>query len=119
MPFLDHELVEFSARIPAEFKVGNGGKHILKEAARGVIPAAVIDRPKGYFPVPALKYLKGAYLTFVREIMSSPNSRKRALFNTEYIQKVLDAPEKYITNLKGSKLWQMAVLERWLTIHDL
>jgi asparagine synthase (glutamine-hydrolysing) len=60
VPFLDHELVEFAARIPAVYKVNNGGKHILKEVAREIIPERVIDRPKGYFPVPALKYLRGS-----------------------------------------------------------
>src|SRR6185436_16643961 len=36
VPFLDHELVELAARIPAELKVRDGGKYVLKEAARGV-----------------------------------------------------------------------------------
>ena len=67
MPFLDHELVELAARIPAEHKLAHGGKGVLKEAARKVIPSEVIDRPKGYFPVPALKYLDGPYLDLVRE----------------------------------------------------
>ena len=67
VPFLDHDLVELAAHAPAEIKVANGGKHVLKEAARQVIPNAVIDRPKGYFPVPALKYLRGDVLDMVRE----------------------------------------------------
>ena len=53
-PFLDHELVELAAACPPELKLADGGKGVLKEAARGVVPDAVIDRPKGYFPVPAL-----------------------------------------------------------------
>jgi asparagine synthase (glutamine-hydrolysing) len=48
VPFLDHELVELAARIPAEMKVRDGGKWILKEASRAVVPAEVIDRPKGF-----------------------------------------------------------------------
>ena len=59
VPFLDHELVELAGRMPAELKVRDGGKWILKEVARQVIPSQVIDRPKGYFPVPALKYIEG------------------------------------------------------------
>jgi asparagine synthase (glutamine-hydrolysing) len=62
VPFLDHELVELSGRIPAEMKIMGGGKTVLKNAARRVIPSEVIDRPKGYFPVPALKYIEGPYL---------------------------------------------------------
>lgn len=114
VPFLDHELVELAARMPAELKVGQGGKYILKEAARAVVPPEVIDRPKGYFPVPALKYLQGDYLEFVRETLLSRRSVERALFNPEYVEKVLQAPEKHITPLKGSKLWQMALLQYWL-----
>jgi asparagine synthase (glutamine-hydrolysing) len=116
VPFLDHELVELAARIPAEHKVGKGGKHILKEAARSLLPSQVIDRPKGYFPVPALTYLKGDYLDFVREVLLSPRSEERAIFNSDYVTHVLDDPEKHITPLKGSKLWQMALLEYWLAV---
>jgi asparagine synthase (glutamine-hydrolysing) len=119
VPFLDHELVELAARIPAEFKVAEGGKHVLKEAARDIIPAAVIDRPKGYFPVPALKYLQGDYLAFVKEVLESPRSRARALFNPDYVAHVLAEPEKHITPLQGSKVWQMAVLSYWLAAHGL
>ena len=59
-PFLDHDLVELAARIPPELKLADGGKGVLKRAARGVVPDAVIDRPKGYFPVPALADPRGA-----------------------------------------------------------
>ncbi len=58
-PFLDHELVELAAACPPELKLADGGKGVLKAAARGVVPDAVIDRPKGYFPVPALSHLEG------------------------------------------------------------
>jgi asparagine synthetase B (glutamine-hydrolysing) len=59
VPFLDHEVVELAARIPAKLKVGGGGKYILKQAARKFLPAEVIDRPKGYFPVPSLSICAG------------------------------------------------------------
>ncbi len=49
-PFLDHELVELAASCPPEHKLAHGGKGILKQAARGLLPDEVIDRPKGYFP---------------------------------------------------------------------
>jgi asparagine synthase (glutamine-hydrolysing) len=119
VPFLDHELVELAARIPAELKVAGGGKHVLKEAARRVIPAAVIDRPKGYFPVPALKYLEGEYLDFVRGILSTPAAQGRELFQREYVQELLSAPKEHITPLRGSKLWQVALLEYWLQEHGI
>ncbi len=62
VPFLDHELVEPAARVPPELKLKNEGKGVLVDVARDVIPSSVIDRPKGYFPVPALKYIDGPVL---------------------------------------------------------
>jgi len=121
VPFLDHELVELASRCPAEMKLQGGGKGVLKEAARRVIPSEVIDRPKGYFPVPALKYLRGEYLERVRETLTDPAARRRGLFNADYIDRLLDDPEAdaHITPLRGSKLWQAALLEQWLEVHEL
>ncbi|MGD2217957.1 MAG: N-acetylglutaminylglutamine amidotransferase [Gemmatimonadales bacterium] len=118
VPFLDHELVELAARIPAELKVEGGGKHILKEVARSIIPSEVIDRPKGYFPVPTLKYLRGDYLEHVRAILSRSEARQRELFNRDYVGELLADPESHITPLQGSKLWQIALLEYWLQVHN-
>jgi asparagine synthase (glutamine-hydrolysing) len=114
VPFLDHEVVELAARIPPELKISHGGKYILKEAARQVVPAAVIDRPKGYFPVPALKYLRGEYLSLVRNALTSQAARDRELFRADYVGTMLAAPEDHHTPLRGSKLWQLGLLELWL-----
>jgi asparagine synthase (glutamine-hydrolysing) len=119
VPFLDHELVELAARVPAELKVRGGGKWILKEAARAVVPAEVIDRPKGYFPVPALKYLRGPFLDFVREILNEPAARERELFRRDYVDRLLADPEGELTPKRHSKLWQVALLESWLQTHGI
>jgi asparagine synthase (glutamine-hydrolysing) len=120
VPFLDHELVELAARIPADFKVNDaGGKHILKEASRKVLPAEVIDRPKGYFPVPALKYLRGPFLEFVRDVLNDRRCRERDLFNRAYVDRLLDNPEGELTPKGHSKLWQVALLESWLQTHGI
>lgn len=119
VPFLDHEVVELAARIPADFKIGNGGKHVLKEAARRVIPPEVIDRPKGYFPVPALTYLRDEYLTLARDALTGDTARRRALFNPTWVRRMLDNPEGHHTPLNGSELWQAALLEIWLQAHGL
>lgn len=119
VPFLDHEVVEFAASVPAELKIRDGGKYILKEAARKIIPAAVIDRPKGYFPVPALKYLRGEFLQLAREYTTNEKARSRGLFQGRYIDELLAEPEAHITPLRGSKLWQAALLEFWLQTHGI
>jgi asparagine synthase (glutamine-hydrolysing) len=117
VPFLDHELVELAAKIPPEMKISHGGKHILKEAARDIIPAKVIDRPKGYFPVPALKYIRGKYYDFIKEIVKSPACKNREIVQDAYIDMLLTAPDEHITPLRGSKLWQVGLLEFWLQEH--
>jgi len=119
VPFLDHELVELAARIPARHKIAQGGKYVLKEAARQVIPAEVIDRPKGYFPVPALKYLRGDFLQYVRDILDSQAARERGLFRRDAVERMLEAPDSHITPLRGSKVWQVALLESWLQTHGI
>jgi asparagine synthase (glutamine-hydrolysing) len=119
VPFLDHELVELAARIPPEHKIAGGGKGVLKEAARSVIPHEVIDRPKGYFPVPALKYLEGAYLDYVQAALDRREARERGLFRAEYIEQLMQNPKEHITPLRGSKVWQIALLELWFQQHGI
>jgi len=114
VPFLDHELVELAAQCPPELKIKNGGKHILKNIARRMVPAKVIDRPKGYFPVPALKYLNGKTLDYVHAVLHSKPARERGVFRPGYVAQMLAEPTKHITPLKGSKLWQITLLESWL-----
>ena len=113
-PFLDYRVVELSARIPARFKLPDGGKQVLKEAARKVIPAAVIDRPKGYFPVPGLKHLQGQTLDWVRSLLLDP-SQDRGLFQASELDRLLSDPQGQLTPLRGSKLWQLAAVNLWLS----
>ncbi len=114
VPFLDHELVELSGRIPAEHKLAQGGKGVLKEVARQVVPSEVIDRPKGYFPVPALKYIDGPYLEMARDALTAPAARERGIFRSEWLDALFADPAAHITRLRGSELWQAALLEMWL-----
>jgi asparagine synthase (glutamine-hydrolysing) len=114
VPFLDHELAGLAARIPPRHKLAQGGKGVLKEAARQVIPHEVIDRQKGYFPVPGLKYIEGSRLDFVRDALSSRAARERGLFRQEYLDSLYADPRGAITPLRGSELWQVGLLELWL-----
>ena len=135
VPFLDHELVELAASMPPELKLGGHsgdthlqfdgkgraqtiagghGKHILKMIARGRIPDAVIDRPKGYFPVPSLKYVRGEFLGFMKDILFSDACLQRNIFERSYVERLLEAPEQHLTRIQGSKLWHLAVFELWM-----
>ena len=114
VPFLDHRLVEIAARCPPELRLRNGGKYPLKAIARGMLPDAVIDRPKGYFPMPALKYVRGEFLGFMRGILDSGACRDRGLYERAYVDGLLAAPDMHLTRIHGSKLWHLAALELWL-----
>jgi asparagine synthase (glutamine-hydrolysing) len=114
VPFLDQELVALAARCPPELKLKEGGKYPLKMMARGILPDAVIDRPKGYFPMPALKYVRGEFLAFMRDVLDSRAARERGIFRREYIDRLMAAPEMHHTRIRGSKLWHIAVFEFWL-----
>ena len=117
VPFLDHELVELAATCPPELKTAYDGKGVLKEAARRVIPHEVIDRPKGYFPVPALKHLQGPYLDLVKDALKSPAARDRGLFAPAAVDQLLADPNGNLTPLRGNPLWQIGLLELWLARH--
>ncbi len=117
VPFLDHELVELAMQLPPGLKIGGGGKYVLKKIARGLLPDAVIDRPKGYFPVPALKFVRGPFLDFMRDVVNSRACRERGLFQRAYLDRLLAEPEARLTRLLGSKLWHSALLELWLQLN--
>ncbi|WP_243831722.1 N-acetylglutaminylglutamine amidotransferase [Naumannella halotolerans] len=119
VPFLDHEFVEFCGKIPPELKLADGGKGVLKRGARGHIPDAVIDRTKGYFPVPAIRQLSGPYLDRVSDALNAQAARDRDLFDRSVVDQWLAAPNDHRTELDGNALWQLALLEMWLQEHSI
>jgi asparagine synthase (glutamine-hydrolysing) len=116
VPFLDHELVELAAACPPALKLAGGGKGVLKEAARALLPAEVIDRPKGYFPVPGIRHLEGQFLETVRDALTSRAARERGLYREEYLARSLAAPNER-SNLGINILFQLGLLELWLQQH--
>ncbi len=114
VPFLDHELVELAALCPPELKLAHGGKGVLKEAARGVVPDAVIDRTKGYFPVPGVRHLDGPILDRVRDALSARAAVDRGLFRPDVVHDLLDDPNAARTTIGANVLWQIGLLELWL-----
>ncbi len=117
VPFLDHEFVELAASCPPELKLAQGGKGVLKDIGRRVLPHEVIDRPKGYFPVPGVTHLEGDVLERVRTALHAPEARARGLFREGYVEGLLADPNGALTPLRGNKLWQLGLLELWLQTH--
>ena len=117
VPFMDTELVEWALKIPPSLKMREEGKYPLKKIARELLPSSVIDRKKGYFPMPALKYIQGDFLEFMSDILLSSSCRNRGIFDQKYINKVINSPRDYMTALNGSRLWHLALLEFWMQIN--
>jgi asparagine synthase (glutamine-hydrolysing) len=113
-PFLDHELVELASACPPELKLASGGKGVVKDLSRPLMPLDVIDRPKGYFPVPAIRHLDGPFLERVRQALTDPVAKSRGLFRPAWIEAMLADPNSNRTNLGANALWQAALLEMWL-----
>jgi asparagine synthase (glutamine-hydrolysing) len=119
VPFLDHDLVELAAACPPEYKLAQNGKGVLKEVGRRILPWEVIDRKKGYFPVPGITHLEGKVLDRVKDALTAPSARQRGLFRDDYVQKLMANPNEELTRLNGNKLWQLGLLEMWLQEHGI
>jgi asparagine synthase (glutamine-hydrolysing) len=117
VPFLDHELVELAAACPPELKLADDGKGILKAVGRRVLPTDLVDRPKGYFPVPGLRQLEGPLLALVRDRLTAPEARRRGLFDVAHVDRLLLAPNDHRSASGANLLWQLAVVELWLQEH--
>ena len=117
VPFMDTDLVEWALKMPASLKMKGDGKFPLKKIARELLPTSVIDRKKGYFPMPALKYVQGEYLEFMSDILTSNACINRGIFSQGYVSDVINSPRSYMTALNGSRLWHLALLEFWLQLN--
>lgn len=114
VPFLDHEFVELAATCPPDLKLAHSGKGVLKEASRKLLPSAVIDRTKGYFPVPGIRHLEGGVFDLVADTLNSQSARDRGLYRGAALDRLFADPNGYRTPLGGNELWQVALLEMWL-----
>lgn len=111
-PLLDHKLVEFAATIPARFRLrGRTTKHLLKRAMRGILPDAIIDRPKHGFAVPLAQWFRVELAEFTRDLLLSDTCLHRGFFNRPYIESLL------WQNDRGRdldlQLWTILSFELW------
>jgi asparagine synthase (glutamine-hydrolysing) len=119
VPFLDQDLVTLAAACPPELKLAQGGKGVLKDVARAVLPRELVDRPKGYFPVPGVRRLDGPLLDRVQDALTSPEAKERGLFQPSHVDRLLADPHGTLPRTGGNRLWQLAVLEMWLQTHGI
>ena len=111
-PFLDHQLAEYAAGIPFNLKLrGSRTKHILKEAARGLLPQEIIDRKKHGFGVPLGSWLRRD-MAQARELLLSQRARQRGLLDTGVVERLIAQHESGQRD-NSRQLWALLTLEEW------
>lgn len=112
-PFLDHELMEFAASLPAQLKLrGMGGKRLLKSALRGIIPDEILYRPKMGFGVPLTRWFRGELRELPGEVLLGSGSRVHAYVRPEAIRRMIDEHQSGSAD-HSLRLWVMLQLEMW------
>lgn len=113
VPFLDHVLVEFAAKIPARYKTrGLSGKRILKEAVRDLLPASILFRHKMGFPTPWSYWLKGPQLDMLERLLLEPRCVARGLFKAEGVRQLF-AQHRARHRDHSERIWRLLNLEVW------
>ena len=116
VPFLDHELVEFTASIPAKYSIkGMAGKCILKSAVADLLPEAIVGRKKMGFPTPWEYWLKGPQFDDLERLLMEPRSLQRGFFREEVLKRLL-AEHRAGARDHGNRIWRLLNLELWLRV---
>jgi asparagine synthase (glutamine-hydrolysing) len=115
VPFLDHPLAEFAAALPDRLKLhGFTTKHILREAMRGILPPAIIERRKMGFPVPVGRWVRGPYRWLVDEFVLGERAAARTLFEPEVVRQLVSGHQAGENH--SERLWSLINLEVWQRI---
>lgn len=113
VPLLDNEVVEFAAQLPASLKIRGGRrKHILKEAAAGILPSDILDRPKRGFEVPVGAWFRGGLRELFSDVLLSSRARQRGYFEPRFIERLV---HEHVTGRREHtlRLWSLLVFELW------
>jgi asparagine synthase (glutamine-hydrolysing) len=113
VPFLDHKLVEFAAALPDHWKLsGLTTKRVLRESMKGLIPAAVLDRPKMGFPVPFGDWMRGRWSRIAHDVLLDRQSCERGLIDPIAVGRLLSDHTAGRTD-GGDAIWSLLNLELW------
>lgn len=112
VPFLDHKLVEFTARLPEAMKIrGSKTKYILRESMKGILPERILTRPKMGFPVPIGAWFRGPFKKVIDEYVLSERALQRQIFDPAFVRALVkrhDAGEDH-----SERLWSLVNFEIW------
>ena len=111
-PLLDVNVVEWGVSLPRKYKIkGFETKHILKDVARSLVPAELIDRPKMGFGIPRAEWLRAGMKEMVVDTLTDNTATQRGWFNSIEVRKVIDV--HMAGEDRDNLLWPMLVLELW------
>jgi len=113
VPLLDNEVIDFAATLPAAMKIHGGRrKHILKEAARPLLPPAILDRKKQGFGVPVGLWFRGGLAHVFSDVLDSPRTRQRGYFEPSFVARLV---REHLTGRRDHalRLWQLLMFELW------
>lgn len=113
VPFLDHPLMEFAARLPERMKLrGATTKYVLREAMRGLLPDQILSRSKMGFPVPVGSWFRNQYRAVTQEYVLGRRARGRGLFEPVALQQLVDEHQRGSED-HWERLWSLINLEIW------
>jgi asparagine synthase (glutamine-hydrolysing) len=113
VPFLDHKMVEFAATLPNASKIhGKGGKTLLRSAMRGVLPDAIIDRPKKGFPIPIGSWLRTSLRQFTRDHLLARDSACSRYVDRDETARLVEEHEQGRAD-RSQEIWTLLVFEFW------
>jgi len=113
VPFLDNELVDIARRIPPKVKhSGEGGKRILRQAMRGLLPQEITEKPKQGFSPPDESWYRGPTMEQIRSLLLDPRTVARGYFRPASVRRVLD---EHVAGRHNHRLliWSLLCFEWW------
>jgi asparagine synthase (glutamine-hydrolysing) len=111
-PMLDVNVIEWGLSLPRKYKIkGFETKHILKDVARSLVPADLIDRPKMGFGIPRAEWLRTGMKELVIDTLTDTTATQRDWFNPKEVSKVIDT--HMAGQDKDNLIWPMLMLELW------
>ena len=112
VPFLDHKLVEFSAALPERMKLrGATTKYILRESMKGLLPEAILSRPKMGFPVPVGAWFRGEFRNVIDEYVLSERATSRGIFEPDFVRSLVQRHQQGEDH--SERLWSLVNFEMW------
>jgi len=113
VPFLDHEFVEFSTRVPNHLKLHNGeGKYIVKKAIEGLVPNDIIYRKKMGFPTPLLQWLRDPRANGLFDIMRAKDGLLASYIDPAALENLLHLQVSGREDATD-RIWRLLTLQLW------